>query len=56
MKKKLRGSKRKEEIFICDTPGFKDSRGCENDISNQFATVNALYEAKSVRMVVIFPI
>lgn len=45
----------KKNLIICDSPGFGDSAGVEVDIANGVGMINALYEASSVRVVVILP-
>lgn len=44
-----------KNLVICDSPGFGDSAGVEVDIANGVGMINALYEARSVRVVVILP-
>lgn len=41
--------------MVCDSPGFGDSAGVEVDIANGVGTINALRQAKSVRIVVVLP-
>lgn len=46
---------KREEVLICDTPGFGDTNGIEVDIANQVGMVQALHECSSVRLLVILP-
>ncbi len=39
--------------YLCDTPGFADTRSSEIDLSNGVNTVKALHNAKSVKLVVV---
>ncbi len=36
-------------LTICDTPGFKDSRNIETDIANVISITQAIHSAASVR-------
>jgi hypothetical protein len=40
-------------VFVCDTPGFKDTAGVEVDVANSIGLINAVRGARSVRPVVI---
>lgn len=44
-----------KNLVICDSPGFGDSAGVEVDIANGVGMIDALYGARSVRVVVIIP-
>lgn len=43
-----------KDVYLCDSPGFGDTRGSEIDISNGIALVKALRGAKSVRPIIVF--
>lgn len=45
--------KNTKEIWICDTPGFEDSSGPEVDAANGRGIVEALKQAKSVRIILL---
>ncbi|EAR94028.2 50S ribosome-binding GTPase (macronuclear) [Tetrahymena thermophila SB210] len=36
------------DFFICDTPGFKDSRGFEVELSNSICLINFIKQCKSI--------
>ena len=42
-------------LVICDSPGFGDTAGVEVDIANGVGMINALYGARSVRVVIVIP-
>jgi hypothetical protein len=42
-------------MMICDSPGFGDSAGVEVDIANGVGMIDALYGARSARVIVILP-
>lgn len=42
-----------KNLYICDTPGFGDSKGTTMDIANGVGMMNAIYSCKSVRIVLI---
>ena len=41
-------------IVLCDTPGRSDTRGCELSVANELGIVNAVKDAGSVRIVLVF--
>ena len=43
-----------KNIWICDTPGFDDSRGVEIDIANGLGITEAVRTARSVRILCLF--
>jgi hypothetical protein len=45
----------KKTLVICDSPGFGETAGIEVDIANGVGMINALYGARSARVVVILP-
>jgi predicted GTPase len=45
----------KEELFLCDTPGFEDTKRSEHDIANQKGIFNAIKRCNSVRVIVLIP-
>jgi len=47
------GGFKKDEIYICDSPGFGDTSGSEVDISNGIGIVEALKGCKSVKILVV---
>ena len=50
---KEEGSGQQERITICDTPGFGDSKGNEQEISNGLGIVHALKGAASIKPVIV---
>jgi hypothetical protein len=49
-----RGTKKSEKNHTyCDTPGFGDTAGVEIDIANGIGIISALYDAKSVCLVIL---
>jgi predicted GTPase len=56
MKSKLLDQKAiDEELFLCDTPGFEDTKRSEHDIANQKGVFNAIKRCNSVRVIVLIP-
>jgi len=43
-----------ENVTICDTPGFGDTKGVEMEISNGLGVIHALKKARSVKPVLVF--
>jgi hypothetical protein len=46
-------AEQKERITICDTPGFGDSKGHEQEISNGLGIIHALKGAASIKPVIV---
>jgi hypothetical protein len=42
-----------QQLTVCDTPGFEDSRRVEIDIANSIAVANAIKVCKSVKPVLL---
>jgi len=42
-------------LWICDTPGLKDSRGISKDIANGVGMINALKECNSLKFALVLP-
>jgi hypothetical protein len=38
---------------LCDSPGFKDTSGCEVDIANAFGINEAIKNCESLRIVIL---
>jgi hypothetical protein len=49
----IAGSTTYDTIIICDSPGFNDNRGYEQDIANGIGFINAITQAKTITLVVL---
>jgi len=56
LRKVLKDDLEEERMFLCDSPGFGDSRSAEIDIANGVGVVDAIRQAKSVKIVVLLSI
>ncbi len=43
----------KEDLYLCDTPGFFDTSGVVVDIANGVGMINAVKVAKTVKPIVV---
>lgn len=43
----------KEELYLCDTPGFFDTSGVAVDIANGVGMINAVKFAKTVKPIIV---
>ena len=42
-----------ENVYLCDTPGFADSRGIEIDVANSLTLINAMHRANKISIILV---